>query len=211
MPRNMGCCSSGMQSFNATYFDALYECSNDPWGFRSRWYEQRKRSIVLACLDQPLYSRVFEPACANGELAAALAPRCQHLLASDFHTLAVGQAKSRLSVFPHVKVEQRRLPRDWPPGAFDLIVFGEIGYYLDREALRLVLRQSRGALTAGGSFVACHWRPAIEGAVNSGDDVHSVIRAEFAEAPLLSHLEDDFILELWSMDRRSVATREALR
>lgn len=200
-----------MHAFDSAYFDALYQSSNDPWGFRSRWYEQRKRALVLASLDRAWYRRVFEPACANGELAAALALRCDDLLASDFHAPAVAEARTRLAAHRNARVEQRRLPRDWPPGSFDLIVFSEVGYYLDPEALRLVLRQSRAALGTGGSFIACHWRLVIEGAMHCGDEVHALIRAEFGEAPMLRHLEDDFVIELWSLDARSVAAREALR
>ena len=63
-------------------FDRLFEASEDPWGFRTRWYEARKRSITLACLPEAHYQNAYEPGCANGELAAALAPRmcCQKVI-----------------------------------------------------------------------------------------------------------------------------------
>ena len=35
------------------YFDAMYQAADDPWGFESRWYEQRKYAISLALLPAP--------------------------------------------------------------------------------------------------------------------------------------------------------------
>ena len=65
------------------HFEALFTSSNDPWGFRTRWYEARKRSLTLACLPHQRYASGFEPGCANGELSAVLAERCDHLLVCD--------------------------------------------------------------------------------------------------------------------------------
>ena len=62
-------------SVSPQYFEQLFEHDEDPWAFRTRWYEQRKRDLTLACLPRQYYTRIFEPACANGELSAALAER----------------------------------------------------------------------------------------------------------------------------------------
>jgi hypothetical protein len=35
------------------YFDALYAASDDPYASRQRWYEARKRAVLLAALPQP--------------------------------------------------------------------------------------------------------------------------------------------------------------
>ena len=70
------------------YFDAMFAKSNDPWKFRSRWYERRKRALTLACLPSARYAHGFEPGCANGELSACLATRCDRLLVSDGVILA---------------------------------------------------------------------------------------------------------------------------
>ena len=37
-------------TLQAPYFDRLYRDERDPWGFRSRPYEIRKRALTLACL-----------------------------------------------------------------------------------------------------------------------------------------------------------------
>ena len=146
------------------YFDGLFAGNDDPWAFRQRWYEQRKRAITLAALPRPHYRAIFEPGCANGELSAELAARCDRLLCCDTASAAVTLARTRLSLFDHAEVQQKRLPGDWPEEKFDLIVFSEIGYYLDSQDLTEVIRRASDCLTADGQFLACHWRPPLTAA-----------------------------------------------
>jgi len=96
------------------YFDGLYAQSDDPWLLRERWYERRKRALTLAMLPDERYVRAFEPGCANGELTAALAPRCGALLAADLSEEAVALARRRVAHLSHVHVERRAVPDDWP-------------------------------------------------------------------------------------------------
>ena len=79
------------------YFDALFEGDADPWQFKSRWYEARKRALTLACLPRMRYECAYEPGCANGELSAALATRCDSLLITDGSKRAVDLATARLA------------------------------------------------------------------------------------------------------------------
>ena len=37
-------------SIDVRYFAELFAASDDPWAFRSRWYEKRKRDLVMAAL-----------------------------------------------------------------------------------------------------------------------------------------------------------------
>ena len=37
-------------SLTGDYFDRMYAGAADPWGFGSRWYEQRKYALTLAAL-----------------------------------------------------------------------------------------------------------------------------------------------------------------
>lgn len=198
-------------SVDDRYFDGLFAGSDDPWAFRQRWYEQRKRAITLAALPRPRYRYVFEPGCANGELSAELAPRCDRLLCCDTASAAVQLARTRLSVFEHAEVRQGRLPTDWPEEKFDLIVFSEIGYYLDEQDLTEVIRRISESLTADGQLLACHWRPPIEGCPLNARQVHDQINDQLALPRLVLHQEADFILELWSREPRSVAALEGLR
>ena len=190
--------------------EEFYAKSADPWGFRTRWYERRKRDIVVSTLPRQRFSSCWELGCSNGELTAALAARCDSLLATDGNITAVGEARRRVSDFPTVRVEHQIHPEAWPAERFELIVFSELGYNFDEPRLRDLTHRLRGALLGGGMLLACHWRYPIENCVLPGDEVHRIITQVLALPRLAVHLEDDFILELWSQDGRSVAQREEM-
>jgi len=184
-------------SLPARYFDELYEGDPDPWAFRTRWYEQRKRELILACLPRPHWRQAYEPACANGETSAALAQRADWLLCSDYSGAAVALARERLAGLENVRVEQHHLPQDWPRARFDLIVLGEVGYYLAPDEWRQTCEQALASLCDGGALLACHWRHPIDGCALAGDAVHEVIAEVMQAPPAVRHLERDFRLELW--------------
>jgi SAM-dependent methyltransferase len=196
---------------DAPHFEALFEHDDDPWRFRSRWYEVRKRALTLACLPSPRYARAYEPGCANGELSAALAARCDRLLVSDIAARAVAAARARTADLPQVQVMQARVPEEWPAGPFDLIVVSELAYYLSRAALDATLEKLRASLADGGTLLACHWRPPIEGCELDGDAVHERIGSRLGLPHLMHVLDADLRIDVWCGDARSVAGREGLR
>ncbi len=191
-------------------FDALFRTSSDPWGFRTRWYEQRKRALTLACLPRARYASAYEPGCANGELAAALAERCDSLVCSDFVFEAVDLARKRLLAWPHARVVQAATPQQWPEGRFDLVVVSELGYYLDAADLSLLARRIRGALREDATVLACHWRHAIQGHALDGDAVHAQLGQELGLTPATSVVEADLRIDVWTSDAHSLAAREGL-
>lgn len=199
----------GAVALQAGHFEDLYAKSSDPWGFRTRWYERRKRALTLAALPHERYLNALEAGCANGELAADLAPRCVRLLACDFHAQALQIATTRLAGFTNVRLEQRELPRQWPQQTFDLIVISELAYYLTPAQLAELLRCARASLAPAGVLLGCHWRHPIADALSDGDSVHAAFAA-LGLPRLLHHQEHDFVLEAWSPDARSVAQREQL-
>jgi len=194
-----------------SYFEQLFNNSDDPWAFKQRWYERRKRALTLAALPAPHYPVIFEPGCANGELSAELALRCDRLVCCDTSKVAVELARQRLHAFDHVQVLQGRLPKEWPEGRFDLIVFSELGYYLDAADLQIWITRARESLTDNGQLLACHWRPHIEGCPLDAEQVHQALQEQLQWPRLFTHHEPDFLLDLWSRDDQSVAQREHLR
>lgn len=184
-------------SLDRDYFTRLYAASDDPWAFRSRWYEKRKRELTLASLPRQFYQRVFEPACANGELSAALGKRCASLLCQDLAPGALALARERLTDLPHARVEQGCLPGDWPEGHFDLIVLSEIGYYLEPSQWVQVIQQAMASLSDDGGLLACHWLHPIDGCPQQGHQVHALLAKHLSLFRLLRHEEADFLLEYW--------------
>jgi SAM-dependent methyltransferase len=191
------------------YFAGLYQRSDDPWLLRDRWYERRKRALTLAALPDERYRRAYEPGCANGELTAELALRCDELLAADLNPAAVELARRRVAHLQHVRVEQRAMPGDWPDGEFDLIVISEVAYYLKEAQLDGLIARLTVSLAEGGTLIACHWRRPIEGWPHSGDHVHSELRAKLDIPPLSCYRDDDMVLDVWSSNAESVHQREA--
>ena len=193
------------------YFDQLFAGNDDPWAFRQRWYEQRKRALTLAVLTRPHYASIFEPGCANGELSAELATRCERLLCCDTASAAVQLAQTRLTAFAHAHVEQRRLPQEWPAGQFELIVLSELCYYLDVNDLNRLIDHALAALTDNGQLLACHWRPPIDGCPQTAEQVHALLQQRLGMSPLAQYHDQDFLLDLWSREGTSVARHEGLR
>lgn len=179
------------------YFDAMYQASPDPWGFKDRWYEQRKYAISLALLPRRRYRSAFEPGCSVGVLTGMLAGRCARLLACDVARAAIQAAARRTRNLPHVRVEQREIPRQWPRGRFDLIVFSEILYYFGDGDLDRVLGQAVRALQPDATLLAVHWRHPVADYPRSGDDVHQAVAARPGLARLVSHTELDFLAEVY--------------
>ena len=194
------------------YFDRLYGDSEDPYLLRTRWYELRKRTLLLAALPQARYRSAYEPGCGNGELSVALAARCEHLLCSDFSQAAVDAARTRTQALPNVQVARLAQPDDWPQaqGPFDLIVLSELGYFLEAHAMQALAERCKASLAPGGTLVACDWRPDFAERALPTDAVHAALEA-LGLPRLLRHEESDFLLQLWSSDTRSVAQREGIR
>jgi cyclopropane fatty-acyl-phospholipid synthase-like methyltransferase len=192
------------------YFARLYADSTDPWHFRERWYEKRKRALTLAALTKPRYVSAFEPGCSIGEFAAELATRCDVLLVSDVDPQACRSARQRLALFPHVQVARQSVPTEWPEASFDLIVISELAYYFDDTDLATLIARISTSLLQGGTLLACHWRHPVEDYPQTGDAVHARFERDLSLHHLLHHEEPDFLLDVWSNDGRSVAQREGL-
>ncbi len=193
---------------SAGYFDAMFTRSEDPWAFKSRWYEARKRAITLACLTAPRYGLAYEPGCANGELSAALASRCDSLIVSDGSATAVSLARARTSALANVEVRLAWVPNEWPEERFDLIVISELGYFLGASALDTLAAKAKASLQPGGSILACHWRRGSDDCEMNGDDVHHRLEQQLAMPKLCHVMEADFRIDVWCTSPRSVAEQE---
>lgn len=194
-------------SWTPDYFEDLYSVSPDPWDYRNNGYEKRKREILLASLQKPSYDCIFEAGCSNGETSRYLAPRTRRLFCCDSAAGAVSLCQEKLLPFAHASVFQAVLPHGWPPLKADLIVFSEMGYYLDTGDLLLSIEKISEMLTDEGEIIACHWKKRISGCQHSGNEVHQMMDRHLALGKLVEHEEADFILSSWSRDGRSSAVR----
>lgn len=196
-------------STSADYFELLYS-DPDPYCYRSRWYEERKRNLLLAVLPKKQYAHAWEVGCSNGHLTVDLASRCDALLATDVSERAVDLAKSAVGKKRNVVIDVANHPDDWPSSSFDLIVFGEIGYYLDHHTLARTCRKLAVSLTPGGLLVACHWVRPFEESASNGSDIHQLIDKETALSNVFLYEDADFHLQGWSRNTMSVAQMEGI-
>jgi LmbE family N-acetylglucosaminyl deacetylase/SAM-dependent methyltransferase len=198
----------------APAFDATHARRDDPWGVTTRWYERRKRALVLASLPDERLGRVLEIGCSIGVVTEQLAARADSVVAVDVSSVAVERARVRLAAQPHVRVEVADVSAGLPEGEADLVVLGEVGYYLSPEVLGRMLADVDRVLAPGGSLVACHWRHGADDFAQGGDEVHEALAAWARRAGLtrvVGHVEEDFLLDVFSRDPRSVAARTGLR
>jgi len=196
------------ESKTETYFDELYEHNGDPWRLSTRWYESRKRAISVASLPRVNYASALEIGCSVGELTALLADRASAVLALDISRAAVDTARDRTRDLPNVRIEHRDATSDFPRGPFELIVLSEVGYYWDAQTLQAMVGRITEHLAEDGTLLACHWRHPVADYPLSGDEVHATLNRALGLRRLAQHLEEDFILEIFSTNPASVATRE---
>lgn len=211
VPRESADAAGASASVGQAYFDDMYARHDDPWGFDSRWYEERKRAVLLAALPWRHYRATFEAGCSTGAFTVQLADRSDRVLAVDLAQAALERARQRLGSRPNVELRRATLPDDWPEDAFDLVVLSEVAYYWAGSDLDRGLTAAVASLTPDGHLVACHWRHPVAEYPRSGDEVHDALAARPDLVRLVRHEEEDFVLEVFAHPgARSVAAEAGL-
>lgn len=176
-------------------FDAFHSRHDDPWGLASRWYERRKRALMLAALPRERFAHVLELGSATGVTTRALAERATTVLGVDASAVALEKARAG-GVPAGVTFERHELPDDWPEGTFDLVVLSELAYYWTPEQFGRALDRIAACTSDDAVLVACHWRKTVEGTPLTGDDVHAAISARAEWRVLARHVEEDFLMDV---------------
>lgn len=197
------------RSLRRDFFDRFYDGRSDPWGFESRWYEERKRAVLLAALPRPRFRAALEVGCSTGVLTAGLADRADEVVGVDVADAPLAVARRRLG--PGPRLLRLDTPDEWPDGAFDLVVLSEVLYYYGRDDLDRALDRAVASLTDDGVLVACHWRHGVAEYPLGGDEVQARVVARPELGVLAHHVEDDFLLDVLARHPvRSVARAEGL-
>ncbi len=192
-------------------FNACYACNDDPWHIESRWYERRKRALILAALPFETTELIVEPGCGTGALSVLLAERCDRLMSCDVSAKAISLAQRRMLNAANIEFSVQKIPEQWPvqsPDSTDCIILSEIGYYLsDIEILGLVDRIA-ATLKPSGFLVGCHWRGQFTDRTLATSILHDRLEKNLGLKKVMHHLEQDFVLDIWSRDGRSIAMQE---
>ncbi|MDQ1130312.1 bifunctional PIG-L family deacetylase/class I SAM-dependent methyltransferase [Microbacterium sp. SORGH_AS_0888] len=176
-------------------FEEFHARHDDPWGLESRWYERRKRALLLAALPRERFAAALELGCASGAVTRELAERAACVVAVDAAETALARARAH-GAPSHVAFVRRELPEEWPEGTFDLVVLSELGYYWSAERLALALDRIEACATDDAVLVLCHWRAPIEGAPLTGDAVHAAVVRRGGWRRLSRHREESFVLDV---------------
>ncbi|MEH3116247.1 MAG: SAM-dependent methyltransferase [Methylorubrum populi] len=139
------------------YFAEIYAADPDPWRFTSSAYEAEKYAATLAALPRAQYASALEIGCSIGVFTRALAPRCTALTALDIAEAALAAARDRCADRPQVAFVRGAVPEVWPEGRFDLVVFGEMLYFLSPPDLARLVARVEASLEPGGDCVLVHW------------------------------------------------------
>lgn len=185
-------------------FDRMYTADPDPFRVGESWYERRKIDVVVACLTEQRYYRVWDTACGTGHLAAVVADRCDQLLATDASAEACRIAADRLDRMPNVRVGVHELPAApaATSGAFDLVLLSEVVYYLAPQALDALapMLQRATVRAAPAEIVVVNWRHHPSDAHSSGSSAVGMLAAPLQQLgwqPAVQHDDEDFLLRSW--------------
>jgi len=189
------------KSFSLDHFTNLYLAKDDPWDNATKWSDQRKYAVTLASLPRERYRNAYEPGCAVGILTRMLAPRCDALLAADAVGAAVHQARTFVADVPHVRVEEALLPADLPDDTYDLIVVGDLLYYLSADDLAATIKGLVDRLEPGGDLVSVHFRDREEGGNFDGFNAHEALKDHPSLTPVVHHEDDWFLLDVLTRRR----------
>lgn len=181
---------------SAEAFEQRYREAEDPWDFRTSSYERGRYERIVAALGRPRYRSAYEPGCSIGELTWRLAERCDRLVAVDISATAIAAARQRCDGLDGVDVRVGSVV-DEPPAGLDLLVFSEVGYYLDVPRLDEVLDRLTDAVEPGGEVIACHWLGESPDHVLHGRTVHERLAA--VDRLVARHHEEHegFVLDAW--------------
>ncbi len=176
-------------------FDRRYQREADPWRYRSSPYERAKYAATLRACGRGPFATALELGGSIGEFSALLAPRCGRLTTIDVSPTAVARARVRLTGLP-VDVLLGALPKELPPGPFELVVASEILYYLTVEELTATLAALRARMASGGRLVAVHWATSGPERPLSAYLVHAALRAQPWLTSLVEHDEGAYLLDV---------------
>jgi SAM-dependent methyltransferase len=178
------------------HFLGMYLAKDDPWDLATKWHDQRKYAITVASLPRERYRSCYEPGCSIGLLTRLLAPRCDAILAVDSVGSAVRQTRENVRDLPHVTAELADLPADLPDGTFDLIVVGDLLYYLSAADLDACVDGLIDRLEPGGDLVSVHFRDREHGGNYDGFNAHRELAGRPGLEPLVHHEDEWFVLDV---------------
>jgi 2-polyprenyl-3-methyl-5-hydroxy-6-metoxy-1,4-benzoquinol methylase len=179
------------------HFEELYRANLDPWNFTASPYEQGKYEATLSSLGTRRFTRALEVGCSIGVLTERLAGCCDQVIGLDFAPSAIAAARVRCAPYPGVRIEQMRVPRQWPAGEFDLILFSEVLYFLNESDLTGICAHTQGSILPGGRVLLVNYTGVTDDPC-SGEAAAAFFIKQTASTlrPILQRREPQYRLDL---------------
>ena len=178
-------------SRDAQYFERLYAANADPWNFATSEYERRKYDATIGMLGSRRFQSGLEIGCSIGILTYRLAARCEALLAIDIAPQAVREARRRCAALPHVRVEELRVPEQWPEQKFDLLLFSEMLYFLIPADIRRIAGHACNSLLPTGLAMLVNFTDQIDEPCSGDEAAETFIAAALPHVSLLEQLREE--------------------
>jgi len=176
--------SRNVESAPSSYFDAVYRRSANPWRYGSD-YESEKLRILLDTLPDQRYAEALEIGCGPGVTSAALAQRCNILTATDCSEVALDLARTHCRALHGLTFIRMRVPKDLPRQArYDLVVFSEVGYYLNAVDLAATVDGLAMVSVDRGTVALVHWLNESGDHRTSGQEVYNAFTTHPAFTPI---------------------------
>ncbi|MEO6804479.1 MAG: SAM-dependent methyltransferase [Granulicella sp.] len=180
-----------------SFFEKIYREEEDPWSFASSDYEQHRYTTIMNALSARPYRNAFEPGCSVGVLTSQLALISGRVYAMDISPTAIERARQRCLGRGNVVVCCGALPLHMPATSFDLIVFSELGYYFDENALAQLAGSLTARLEPNGVLIAAHWLGNSADHILSGDRVHEILKSVSGIEHRFGERHSGFRLDRW--------------
>ena len=142
--------------------DRVFSRKEDPYGYKTGPYETGRLKAMGECAGPGPFERVLEVGCAEGAFTLVLAERAASVTALDISSVALSRARKNLAGRGRVAFAETDI-RTWSPApseVFDLIVLGDVLYYLDKPMARAEFEKTfarlKSWLAPGGRILLAH-------------------------------------------------------
>lgn len=141
--------------------ERVFSRGSDPFHYESSPYEEARLKAMDAAAGPGPFSFVLEAGCAEGLFTERLCARARRVTALDISPTALLRARKRLSGLAADFAEADLRDFSPPPGArYDLVVLGDVLYYLDKPMARAAFNELfpriASWLSPGGRVLLAH-------------------------------------------------------
>ncbi|MFH2203800.1 MAG: SAM-dependent methyltransferase [Elusimicrobiota bacterium] len=140
----------------------VFSRGRDPYRYQDSAYERQRLEGMREALRGRTFKRALEIGSAEGVFTASLAGLAEQVTGLELSPVALSRARAALADYGGVEFFEADV-RVWEPaagGRFDLIVLGDVLYYMDKPLVRdefeRVFARLAGWLVPGGLALLAH-------------------------------------------------------